>query len=123
MSKTIMVVDDSMSVRRVVSTALTAVGFKVIQGRDGQHALDQLKNGIEVDLIVSDINMPRMNGLEFVKLAKMLPNCKYTPVIMLTTESGDDIKAKGRQLGVRAWLVKPFQGDQMLAAVKKLIPG
>ena len=122
MSKVIMVVEDSVSVRRVVSTTLTAFGYKILQGVDGQDALDKLIAGASVDLIISDVNMPNMDGLTFVGEARKLEQCQYTPVIMLTTEADPEMKAKGKAVGARAWMVKPFQPAQMLAAVKKLMP-
>ena len=122
MSKVIMVVDDSSSVRRIVSTALGAFGYKTIQGVDGQDALNQLVAGASVDLIISDVNMPNMDGLTFVGEARKLEQCQYTPIIMLTTEADAEMKAKGKAVGARAWMVKPFQPAQMLAAVKKLMP-
>lgn len=121
MGKVIMVVDDSVSVRRVVSTTLGAFGYTVIQGIDGQDALKQLTDGAAVDLIISDVNMPNMDGLTFIGEARKLPQCLYTPVIMLTTEADPEMKAKGKAVGARAWMVKPFQPAQMLAAVKKFV--
>jgi len=117
-----MVVDDSVSVRRVVSTALNAFGYEILQGVDGQDALNQLIAGASVDLIISDVNMPNMDGLTFVGEARKLAQCKYTPIIMLTTEADPEMKAKGKAVGARAWMVKPFQPAQMVAAVKKLMP-
>jgi len=121
MSKTILVVDDSASLRQVVSIALKGGGYEVIEGCDGQDGLDKLK-GNKVHLIVSDVNMPNMDGLTMVKTIKAMPEYKFTPVIMLTTESGADKKAAGKEYGVRAWMVKPFKPDQMLDAISKLLP-
>jgi len=121
MPKVIMIVDDSVSVRKVVGATLGAMGYKVIQGADGQDALTQLEGGATVDLIISDVNMPNMDGITFIGEARKLAQCKYTPVIMLTTEADPDMKAKGKAVGARAWMVKPFQPAQMLAAVKKFI--
>ncbi|MCP4320623.1 MAG: response regulator [Psychromonas sp.] len=121
MTKVIMLVDDSVSVRKIVSATLGAMGYKVIQGVDGQDALTQLEGGVAVDLIITDINMPNMDGITFIGEARKLVQCKYTPVIMLTTEVDPDMKAKGKAVGARAWMVKPFQPAQMLAAVQKFI--
>lgn len=120
MAKTILIVDDSASLRQVVSIALKGAGYDVIEGMDGKDALTKL-DGQKIHLIISDVNMPNMNGIEFVKAAKQLPAYKFTPVIMLTTESGEALKQEGQAAGAKAWVVKPFQPAQMLAAVSKLI--
>ncbi|NUT85192.1 response regulator [Pseudomonas corrugata] len=120
MGKTILIVDDSASIRQVVSITLKGAGYEVIEGVDGRDALTKL-DGRKIHLIVSDVNMPNMDGLSFVKAAKQLPAYKFTPVIMLTTETGDGMKQQGQAVGAKAWMVKPFQPAQMLAAVSKLI--
>ena len=120
MAKTIMIVDDSASLRQVVSIALKGAGYDVIQACDGKDALSKL-DGKKIHLIISDVNMPNMDGISFVKAAKQLPAYKFTPVIMLTTEAGDSMKQRGQAAGAKAWVVKPFQPAQMLAAVTKLI--
>jgi len=120
MSKTILIVDDSDSLREVVGIALKGAGYDVIEGADGQEGLNQL-DGKKVHLIISDVNMPNMNGIEMVKKIKEKAEYKFTPIIMLTTESGEDLKDEGRGAGVKAWMVKPFKPEQMLDAVSKLI--
>ncbi|GAA1901936.1 response regulator [Lapillicoccus jejuensis] len=120
MSKTILIVDDSPSVRQVVGIALRGAGYDVIEGTDGSDALSKL-DGRRVNLIISDVNMPRMDGITFVKEAKKLAGYRFTPVIMLTTESAQDKKAEGQAAGAKAWVVKPFRPEQMLAAVSKLV--
>ena len=120
MSKTIMVVDDSASVRQVVGLALKGAGYAVIEGCDGKDALSKL-TGQKVHLIISDVNMPVMDGITFVTEVKKLPAYKFTPIIMLTTESQEGKKLQGQAAGAKAWVVKPFQPAQMLAAVSKLI--
>ncbi|PIW59260.1 response regulator [Shewanella sp. CG12_big_fil_rev_8_21_14_0_65_47_15] len=120
MSKTILVVDDSASMRQVVSMALKTAGFKTVEACDGKDALSKL-DGQKIHLIISDVNMPNMDGISFVKAAKALPAYRFTPVIMLTTESQADKKAQGQAAGAKAWVVKPFQPQQMLAAVNKLM--
>ncbi|MDH5518513.1 MAG: response regulator [Gammaproteobacteria bacterium] len=117
---TILIVDDSSSLRQVVAIALRGAGYDVIEAGDGKQALSKL-DGTKINLVVSDVNMPVMDGLTFVTEMKKLPNYKFTPVIMLTTESGGDMKERGKAAGVKAWVVKPFKPDQMLAAVSKLI--
>jgi len=120
MAKTILIVDDSASVRQVVSIALKSAGYDVIEGNDGADALTKL-TGQKVHLIISDVNMPNMDGITFVKEVKKLANYKFTPIIMLTTESQEGKKQEGQAAGAKAWIVKPFQPAQMLDAVSKLI--
>lgn len=120
MSKTIMIVDDSPSLRQVVTIALKGAGYDVIEACDGSDAIGKL-DGKKINLIISDVNMPKMNGIEMVKEIKQMSNYKFTPIIMLTTESQDQMKEQGKQAGVKAWVVKPFKPDQMLDAVSKLI--
>lgn len=120
MAKTILVVDDSISVRQVVGITLKGAGYEVIEACDGKDALSKL-TGQKVHLIVSDVNMPNMDGITFVTEIKKLPAYRFTPVIMLTTESGEAKKQAGQAAGAKAWVVKPFQPAQMLAAVSKLI--
>jgi two-component system, chemotaxis family, chemotaxis protein CheY len=120
MAKTILIVDDSTSLRQVVSIALQSAGYDVIEAVDGQDGLAKL-DGRKIHLIISDVNMPNMDGLTFLREAKKLPAYKFTPVIMLTTESGEGKKQEGQQSGAKAWVVKPFKPEQMLAAVSKLI--
>lgn len=120
MPKTILVVDDSASVRQVVGIALRGAGYEVIEGVDGADALKKL-DGRKVHLIISDVNMPNMDGITFVRETKKLPDYKFTPIIMLTTESEESKKREGQAAGAKAWVVKPFQPAQMLAAVAKLV--
>jgi two-component system chemotaxis response regulator CheY len=120
MSKTIMIVDDSASIRQVVGIALRGAGYQVLEACDGKDALSKL-TGDKIHLIISDVNMPNMDGITFVKQIKQHPRYKFTPVIMLTTEAGKDKMAEGRAAGAKAWVVKPFQPPQMLDAVSKLV--
>ena len=120
MAKTILIVDDSSSLRSVVGTALKGAGYDVIEAEDGKAALEKL-NGQKIHLIISDVNMPNMNGIEFLQASKQIPAYKFTPVIMLTTESAEEKKMQGQAGGAKAWMVKPFQPPQLLNAVSKLI--
>jgi len=120
MAKTILIVDDSASIRQVVGMTLKSAGYDVIEGVDGKDALTKL-DGRKVHLIISDVNMPNMDGITFLKNVKTLASYKFTPVIMLTTEAGDAKKSEGQAAGAKAWVVKPFQPAQMLTAVSKLI--
>ena len=119
MAKTIMVVDDSASMRQVLGIALQGAGYDVLQSIDGVDALAKLK-GQKVNLIISDVNMPNMDGISFLKAVKQMPAYKFTPVIMLTTVSGEDSKAEGRAAGARAWVCKPFAPQQLVDAVQRL---
>lgn len=120
MAKTILIVDDSTSFRQVVGMALKGAGYDVVEACDGKDALSKL-DGRKYHLIISDVNMPNLDGIGFVKAAKDLPDYKFTPIIMLTTVSGEDKKAEGKAAGVRAWVVKQFQPPVLLDAVSKLI--
>ncbi len=120
MAKTILFVEDSASVRQVMKTALAREGYEVVLAVDGQDALTKL-NGQKIHLIISDVNMPNMDGITFVKEAKKLPAYKFTPIIMLTTETQALKMAEGKAAGVKAWIVKPFQPPQLMAAVAQLV--
>lgn len=120
MTKTILLVDDSASLRQVVCIALRGANYNVIEACDGKDALTKL-NGQKIHLIISDVNMPNMDGITFVIEVKKLPNYKFTPIIMLTTESGASKKSEGQLAGAKAWIVKPFLPPQMLEAVDMLI--
>ena len=121
MAKTILIVDDSTSLRVVVKIALMRAGYDVIEAGDGKEGLAALDKAGKVNLIVSDVNMPNMDGITFVTHVKQHPRHKFTPVIMLTTEGQDEKKQLGRAAGAKAWIVKPFNPPQLLDAVSKLI--
>lgn len=120
MAKTILVVDDSASFRSVVGLALKGAGYEVIEACDGQDALSKL-DGRKIHLIISDVNMPNMDGITLVSEIRKLPNYKFTPIMMLTTESQPEKKEAARAAGAKAWLVKPFQPPALLDAVAKLV--
>ena len=120
MAKTIMIVDDSASLRQVVGIALRGAGYNVIEGSNGEDALSKL-TGQKVHLIISDVNMPNMDGISLVKEIKKLPAYKFTPIVMLTTESADAKKSEGQAAGAKAWMLKPFNPPQLLAVVQKLV--
>jgi two-component system chemotaxis response regulator CheY len=120
MTKTIMIVDDSASIRKVVKLTLEQSGFTVIDAIDGVDALKKL-NGVKIHLLITDVNMPNMDGITLVQEAKKLPAYKFTPMMMLTTEASNEKKMQGRAAGAKAWLVKPFQPPMLLNAVSKLI--
>lgn len=120
MNKTIMIVDDSASIRQVLSMSLKGAGYDVIEAVDGRDATAKLGSQ-KLNLIISDVNMPNLDGIGFLKEVKKHPKCKFTPVIMLTTEGSKDKMAEGRAAGAKAWVVKPFQPKQLLDAVSKLV--
>ena len=120
MSKTILIVDDSSSVRSVVGIALKGAGYDVIEACDGKDALNKM-TGQKIHLIVSDVNMPNMDGITLVKEVKKLGNYKFTPICMLTTEAGRALMDEGKAAGAKAWIVKPFQPPKLLDVVSKLI--
>lgn len=120
MAKTIMIVDDSASMRQVVGIALKGAGYEVIEACDGKDALSKL-TGVKIHLIVCDINMPVMDGITFVKAVKQLDHYKFTPIIMLTTEMEPEKKLAAKEAGAKAWVTKPFQPPILLAAIAKLV--
>lgn len=121
MGKTALVVDDSPSMRQLVSYTLGGAGFEVLQGGNGQEGLGQLDNA-RVQLIVADLNMPVMDGIRFIREVRARAANKFTPILMLTTESQDSKKQEGKAAGATGWLVKPFDPDQLLQVVKKVVP-
>jgi two-component system chemotaxis response regulator CheY len=120
MAKTVLIVDDSASLRQLVKITLTGAGYDVIEADNGEKGLAQF-DGKKIHLVISDVNMPIMDGITFVTKMKALAAYKFTPVIMLTTESSSDMKAKGQAAGAKAWVVKPFKPEMILAAVAQLI--
>jgi two-component system, chemotaxis family, chemotaxis protein CheY len=117
--KRILIVDDSASARQVAGAALTHAGFEVVEAVDGEDGLNKLRG--ELHLIISDVNMPRMNGIEFLKAVMAHARYKFTPVIMLTMEAGEDKRSQGRAAGAKAWLTKPFQPQTLVDVVSKLV--
>ncbi|HET6787322.1 MAG TPA: response regulator, partial [Aquabacterium sp.] len=120
MSKTVLVVDDSSSLRALVKMALVQAGYSVIEGADGREGLAQLDKAGKVHLIVSDVNMPNMDGITFVQQIKQHPKHKFIPVIMLTTEDETAKMQQAKAAGARAWLIKPFNPPELLDAVSRL---
>ncbi len=116
----ILAVDDSASMRQMVSFTLKGAGYEVIEAVDGVDALNKAK-GRKFDLVVTDVNMPNMDGITLIKQLRVLPNYKFTPMLTLTTESSVEKKAQGRAAGATGWIVKPFNPDQLLKTVKKVL--
>jgi two-component system, chemotaxis family, chemotaxis protein CheY len=118
--QSILAVDDSASMRQMVAFTLKGAGYNVIEAADGQEALDKAR-GAKVDLVLTDQNMPKMDGITLVKNLRGLPSYNGTPILILTTESSDEMKAKGRAAGATGWLVKPFDPGKLLDVIKKVI--
>jgi two-component system chemotaxis response regulator CheY len=120
MAKTILAVDDSGSLRQMVAFSLKAAGYDVVQAVDGQDGLDKAKEKT-VDLVLTDQNMPIMDGLTLIKNLRELGSYQKVPILMLTTESSDEMKAKGKAAGANGWLVKPFDPKRLIEVVQKVI--
>lgn len=118
--KTIMTVDDSATLRQMVSFVLKGAGFGVIEACDGVDALSKLPSEA-ANLILTDVNMPRMDGLELVRQLRAKPDYKFVPIVLLTTESHPEKKQEGKAAGATGWIVKPFEPEQLLSVVKKVM--
>ncbi|ARN74982.1 response regulator [Oceanicoccus sagamiensis] len=116
----ILIVDDSASMRNMVSATLQSSGHQVADADNGQNALTKAKSG-SYDAVITDLNMPVMNGIDLIKNLRTLPNYKYTPMLLLTTESSAEKKAEGKQAGATGWLVKPFNPEKLLATVDRVL--
>jgi len=117
----ILAVDDSSSLRQMVAFTLKSSGFDVIEAIDGQDAIEKLGDR-RVDLVLTDQNMPRMDGITLVRHLRSLPQCKSTPILILTTESSDEMKQAGRAAGATGWLVKPFDPRKLVDVIRKVLP-
>lgn len=120
MAKKILIVDDASLIRNVANKAAIEAGYETIVANDGQEGLDALVDN-DVDMIFSDINMPIMNGLEMVEQIRKQEKYKFIPIVMLTTESKPELKEVAQKLGVKAWLLKPFNKDKFLLVLSKLL--
>ncbi|TAJ30968.1 MAG: response regulator [Nitrospirae bacterium] len=122
MGKTILIVDDSATMRQMVSFTLTGAGFDVVEAGDGQEAVGKLNAGAKPNLVITDLNMPKMDGISFIKAVRGMAGFKFTPVLMLTTESDENKKKEGQAAGATGWIVKPFKPEQMLQVIAKVMP-
>lgn len=120
MNKCILTVDDSSTMRQMITFTLKGADFEVLEAADGVEALD-LAKGKKLSLIITDVNMPRMDGITLVKQLRSLPEFRFTPILVLTTESGPDMKQNGKDAGATGWIVKPFSPEKLLEVVKKVI--
>jgi len=120
MAQTILIVDDSASLRQMIAISLRGAGYHVLEATDGRDALAML-TGQKVHLMVSDLNMPHMDGISFIKAVQQLPDYKLTPIVALTTETQQAKKKEVQEAGAKAWVTKPFTPDQLLGVVQKLV--
>lgn len=121
--KTVLLVDDSPTILMSVSGVLERHNLNAKTAKDAEEAVSLLNSGLKPDLIISDLNMPGMNGIEFVKKARTMTGLKFTPILMLTTESQQGKRDEARQAGATGWLVKPVQGEQLMQVIRKVLPG
>lgn len=121
MGKKILIVDDASMIRNLVYKTATAAGYEVITADDGREGLKALQEHENIDIVYSDVNMPKMGGLDMVKLIRQNPKYEFLPIVMLTTERRDDLVKIAKELGVRAWLVKPFNAQKFLLTLEKLV--
>ena len=120
MAKCILIVDDSETVRQVLQLALGNAGYQVVEAEDGFDALVKL-SGAQIDMLITDLNMPNMDGLELIKKVREEGTHRFTPIVMLTTESSEEKKKAGREAGASGWIVKPFKPEQLLKVVKMVL--
>ncbi len=120
MAKVIMTADDSASIRQMVCFTLKESGYEVVEAVDGKDALQKIGSR-SVDMLITDLNMPNLDGLGLIRGVRAMPACKFIPIIMLTTESHDTKKQEGKDAGATGWIVKPFKPEQLLAVVKKVL--
>jgi len=123
MGKTILIVDDSATMILSVKSTLEMNGFTVETANDGVQALGKLKSGSKPDLIITDVNMPNMDGLELTRQVRQLPGFRFTPILTLTTESQAAKREEGKRAGATGWLVKPVSGPDLVKVIKKVLPG
>ena len=124
MARTVLIVDVSTSMRQMVTFTLRGAGYEVIEGSNGQEALDRLTSTPtnKVDLVITDLNMPVMDGMTLIRQLRAKPSMRFTPILMLTTESSDTRKAEGKAAGATGWIIKPFQPEQLLRVIEKVLP-
>ena len=123
MSKTIFIVDDSATMLMSVKFFLVSANFTVETASDGVQALSRLKSGLKPDLIITDINMPHMGGMELIKNLRAMPSFRFTPILTLTTESLVEKRNEAKKLGATGWIVKPVTGTDLVKVIKQLLPG
>lgn len=120
MSQIVLIVDDSASIRQMLSFTLKDAGYQVIEAVDGKDALSKI-NGLNINLVITDLNMPNIDGIELIKQIRNISIYKFIPILMLTTESQNDKKLAGKAAGSTGWIVKPFKPEQLLTVIKKVL--
>ncbi|HUJ16993.1 MAG TPA: response regulator [Nitrospirota bacterium] len=120
MAKTVLVVDDSASMRQLVAFTIKEAGHDVLVAENGRDALGKIA-GAKIDMVITDLNMPEMDGIELIRKLRGLPAFKFSPIVMLTTESQESKRQEGKQAGASGWIVKPFSPEQLLDVVKKFV--
>lgn len=121
MNKTILTVDDSASMRMLLKASLTAQGYQIESANDGRHGLERMQEVVP-DLLITDINMPEMDGFELIEAVRALPQFKATPILVLSTEFSDAHKARARSAGATGWITKPFESTKLGAAIRRVCP-
>lgn len=122
MGKTALIVDDSPTMRQMVAFTLTNAGFTVVEAQDGKDAVNKVAGGGKMDLVVTDLNMPEMDGIMLIKELRKLSAFRFTPILMLTTESAAEKKQAGKEAGATGWIVKPFNPEVLLKTIAKVLP-
>ena len=122
MGKTALVVDDSPTMRQMVALTLTNAGFQVVEAEHGKDAIAKVAGGPKMDIVVTDLNMPEMDGIALIRELRKMASFKFTPILMLTTESTADKKQAGKEAGATGWIVKPFNPELMLKVIAKVLP-
>lgn len=122
MGKTVLVVDDSATMRQMVTYTLTTAGYQVVEAGNGKEAVNKLNAGTKPNVVVTDLNMPEMDGITLIQEIRKMAAFKFTPILMLTTEAADDKKKAGQAAGATGWIVKPFNPEQMLKVIQKVLP-
>lgn len=121
MTKLILTVDDSASMRMLLKTSLTAQGFRIESANDGEHGLERMHE-VNPDLLITDINMPKMDGFGLIEAVRAIPGFKSTPILVLSTEFSDEKKARAREAGATGWITKPFEAAKLGAAIRRVCP-
>ena len=119
--KKILIIDDSESIRELISFSLESYGYNVVKGNNGIDGLDKIKKHAQIDLIITDLNMPLMDGLTFLQEVRKVNRHQYTPILILTTESSLELRNKAKQYGATGWIIKPFDRDKLINVIQKVI--
>ncbi len=120
MGKRVLIVDDSVSMRQMVSFTLRDAGYEIVEATNGRDALNKI-NGVKIDMVITDLNMPEMDGIEFIRQLRARAEMRFTPVVMLTTESQEAKKQEGKRAGASGWIVKPFTPEQLIGVVRRFV--